>query len=279
MRLRRRRAARRAAGPRRRVERMGAALAPRGPDGAGTWVDGRVGLVHRRLAIIDLSERGAQPMVDAAPRPRGRLQRLHLQLPRAARGARGGRPRVRLRRATPRCCSRPTTAGARASSSASRACSPSPSSSGTSGRVVLARDRLGIKPLYLADGPDGGLRFASTLPALLAGGGVDTALDPVALHHYLSWHSVVPRAAHDPARRAQARRPPRCSSVEPDGAPPRAASTGTAPFERDPAAARALAPPSGRTRVLGGAAGRRCGGGWSPTCPSACCSPAAWTRA
>ena len=36
------------------------------------------------------------------------------------------------------------------------------------------------------------LRFASTLPALLAGGGIDTEIDPVALHHYLSWHAVVP---------------------------------------------------------------------------------------
>ena len=36
------------------------------------------------------------------------------------------------------------------------------------------------------------LRFASTLPALLAGGGVDTRIDPVALHHYLTFHSVVP---------------------------------------------------------------------------------------
>jgi asparagine synthase (glutamine-hydrolysing) len=59
------------------------------------------------------------------------------------------------------------------------------------GRVVLARDRLGIKPLYLAETPRR-LRFASSLPALLRAGDVDTAIDPVALHHYLSWHAVVP---------------------------------------------------------------------------------------
>jgi len=39
-------------------------LANRGPDGAGTWISGAVGLAHRRLSILDLSERGAQPMVD-----------------------------------------------------------------------------------------------------------------------------------------------------------------------------------------------------------------------
>ncbi len=40
-------------------------LANRGPDGAGTWADGPVGLAHRRLSILDLSERGAQPMSSA----------------------------------------------------------------------------------------------------------------------------------------------------------------------------------------------------------------------
>lgn len=58
-------------------------------------------------------------------------------------------------------------------------------------RVVMARDRLGIKPLYVADLP-GRVRFASTLPALVAGGGIDTSIDDVGLHHYLSWHSIVP---------------------------------------------------------------------------------------
>jgi len=50
---------------------------------------------------------------------------------------------------------------------------------------------LGIKPLYFAD-IDGGLRFASSLPALLAAGGVDTSIDRVALHHYMTFHAVVP---------------------------------------------------------------------------------------
>ncbi len=59
------------------------------------------------------------------------------------------------------------------------------------GRLVMARDRLGIKPLYLSQTPQR-IRFASTLPALLAAGDVDTSIDTVALHHYLSWHSVVP---------------------------------------------------------------------------------------
>ena len=57
--------------------------------------------------------------------------------------------------------------------------------------LFLARDRLGIKPLYFTQDAQR-LRFASSLPALLAGGGVDASLDPVALHHYLSFHSVVP---------------------------------------------------------------------------------------
>src|ERR671929_1625189 len=48
------------------VGRMVDAVVPRGPDGQGTWSAGRVAFGHRRLSVIDLSPAGAQPMVDNA---------------------------------------------------------------------------------------------------------------------------------------------------------------------------------------------------------------------
>ena len=59
------------------------------------------------------------------------------------------------------------------------------------GVVTLARDRLGVKPLYVSQN-GARLRFASSLRAIVRAGDVDTSLDPVALHHYMSFHSVVP---------------------------------------------------------------------------------------
>jgi asparagine synthase (glutamine-hydrolysing) len=47
------------------LQRMTDAIAHRGPDGEGHWIDGNVGLGHRRLAIIDLSPLGHQPMITA----------------------------------------------------------------------------------------------------------------------------------------------------------------------------------------------------------------------
>jgi asparagine synthase (glutamine-hydrolysing) len=57
--------------------------------------------------------------------------------------------------------------------------------------LFIARDRLGIKPLYLSRTGER-LRFASTLPALLKGGDIAGVLNPVALNHYMSFHAVVP---------------------------------------------------------------------------------------
>jgi asparagine synthase (glutamine-hydrolysing) len=83
------------------------------------------------------------------------------------------------------------------------------------GRLLLGRDRLGIKPLYLAE-RRGSLRFASTPQALIAGGGVDTSIDPVGLHHYLTWHAVVPapRTILSGVRKLE---PATVEVIEPDG--------------------------------------------------------------
>ena len=173
-----------------RLERMADAMAPRGPDGAGVVVRGPVGLAHRRLKIIDLSEAAAQPFVDN-----------HLGLTVAFNGCIYNYPELRAELESkghrfastgdtevivkawaewgPACVER--FMGMFAFALHER----------DSGRLALVRDRFGIKPLYLAEA-DGTLRFASTLPALLRANGVDTSIDPVALHHYMSWHAVVP---------------------------------------------------------------------------------------
>src|SRR6185312_2376194 len=102
------------------------------------------------------------------------------------------------------------------------------------GMVTLARDRLGIKPLYVAEAP-GRLRFASTVRALLDGGDVDTELDRHALHHYMSFHSVVP-APRTIYRGVRKLPPATVRVIQPDGA--HAETLYWTPlFERDPARA------------------------------------------
>ena len=58
------------------------------------------------------------------------------------------------------------------------------------GKLILARDRLGIKPLYYSADANYGFKFASTLPALIEFGNVDTSIDKIALHYYLTFHAV-----------------------------------------------------------------------------------------
>ncbi len=162
----------------------------RGPGACGQLMRGRVGLGHQRLQIIDLSTRSAQPMVDAEL---GldivfngciyNYQALRDEL--RALGYRffsGGDTEVIVKAwhawGTD-CVDR--FKGMFAFAIHER----------DSGRIVLARDRFGIKPLYYSEGP-GRLRFASTLPGIVAAGEVDTSIDPQALQFYMSWHAVVP---------------------------------------------------------------------------------------
>ncbi|MCZ2819020.1 N-acetylglutaminylglutamine amidotransferase [Modestobacter sp. VKM Ac-2977] len=165
-------------------------LQRRGPDGSGGWQAGPVALGHRRLKIIDLTDAGAQPMVDAElgltmvfngiiynyKELRAELEGV------GYRFFSTSDTEVVLKayhRWGAACVER--FLGMFAFAVVER----------DSGRVVLARDRFGIKPLYLSRGP-GRVRFASSLPALVRAGGVDTSIDPVALHHYMSFHAVVP---------------------------------------------------------------------------------------
>lgn len=173
------------------VEAMAATMGDRGPDAAGAWSQGPLALGHRRLQIIDLSEAGSQPMHD----PHAGLTLVfngciynHHELRRELEGL-----GHRFFSASD------TEVVLRAFAEWDTACVEHFQGmfafvvhERRTGRTVLARDRFGIKPLYLADGPGRRLRFASTIPALLAGGGIDTTIDPVALHHYLTFHSVVP---------------------------------------------------------------------------------------
>jgi len=154
------------------------AMRARGPDGAGAWWSGtrRCGLGHRRLSVIDLSDRAAQPMLTADGRfaivfngeiynhaalrreleAQGAVFRttsdtevlLHL----FAREGAGFVSRLR---------------GMFALAIYDTAAE----------RLFLARDAYGIKPLYTAD--DGRIfRFASQVKALLAGGGVSREPEP-----------------------------------------------------------------------------------------------------
>jgi len=169
---------------------MTEALTPRGPDGTGIIARGPVAFGHRRLKIIDLSEKAAQPMTD----PDLGLtivfngciynyRELRSELEQSGyRFFSDGDTEVILKAYHlwgKECVGR--FHGMFAFAIAEQ----------QSGRVVLARDRFGIKPFYLAEnGPC--LRFASSLPALLVGGDVDTRIDPNALHNFMTFHAVVP---------------------------------------------------------------------------------------
>lgn len=163
------------------LSRMNARMAPRGPDGSGDWysADGRVGFTHRRLAIIDLSERGAQPMhsADGSLTITFNGEIYNYRELKAGLEAKGYRFRsdsdteVLLQLYADRGPSMVE---------ALRGMFAFGLWDSRTRQLLLARDPLGIKPLYYAD--DGWtIRFASQAKALLAGGAVSRDADPAGI--------------------------------------------------------------------------------------------------
>ncbi len=189
-------------------------LESRGPDAAGVYLQGRALLGHRRLKIIDLSEKAQQPMVDAflglTIVYNGAIynyKELRTQLEdKGYRFFSNGDTEVILKayhRWGADCVARFN--GMFAFCILHR----------DDGRLFLARDRLGIKPLYYIHNSSF-FAFASTLPALLTLKGVDTRIDPIALNYYLSFHSVVP-PPHTILQGVRKLPPATTMTVEPDG--------------------------------------------------------------
>ncbi|KAF0225675.1 MAG: asparagine synthase [Rhodospirillaceae bacterium] len=172
------------------LRRIRDAMAARGPDGAGQWLapSARVGLAHRRLSILDLSDAGTQPMTSGD----GRLvivfngeiynfQALRAELEQAGVVFRShGDTEVVLElyaRHGIEGLSRLRGMFAIALWDHARH------------GLLLARDGYSIKPLYYAD-QGGTVRAASQVKALLAGGAIDKAADPAGHVGFLLWGHV-----------------------------------------------------------------------------------------
>ena len=172
------------------ISRMSDQLARRGPDSAGSYCHGPLAFGHRRLSIIDLSEQANQPMVDSA-----------LQLALVFNGTIYNYRELRTEllalgyqffsEGDSEVILKSYHAWGQQCVTRFKGMFAFGLWDQRSNQLFLARDRFGIKPLYLTQDKQR-LRFASSLPALLAGGGVDTTLDAVALHHHFTLHTVVP---------------------------------------------------------------------------------------
>ncbi len=166
------------------------AMTARGPDGSGAWIspDGRVALASRRLAIQDLSEAGAQPMLSEDGRYALVMNGEIYNFPELRRGLEAEGVRLRSRSDTEVVLLLYARQGA----------AMLPRLRGMYGLAIwdsreetllLARDPLGIKPLY-GSSEGGTLRFASQVKALEAGGAVSREIDPAGLAGFLLWGSV-----------------------------------------------------------------------------------------
>src|SRR4051794_7381714 len=166
---------------------MNATLVHRGPDSDGMHVDGEIGLAARRLAIIDL-DHGDQPIATedggVTVVQNGEIYN-HAEL-RGELEARGHRFRTRsdTEVIAPAYEEHGLASAGRLRGMFAIALWDAPAR-----RLVLARDRFGIKPLFHAE-IDGGLAFASELRALRLAPGFGEDIDPAALNAFLAFNSI-----------------------------------------------------------------------------------------
>ena len=169
------------------LEAMRQRLAHRGPDGKGLWQEeeGRIGFAHTRLAVIDLSAAAAQPMFSDCGRYvlvyNGEI--YNYRELRAELEAEGESFRSQSDTEVLLCLLRRDGAEALQRLVGMFAFA---FWDGEARQLLLARDRLGIKPLVYAPLPGGGLAFASEIHALAAHPGVDLERDAEALSQYLA---------------------------------------------------------------------------------------------
>src|SRR5271170_3733631 len=172
------------------AERMAEAMHHRGPDSHGVAFLGECLLVNARLAIMDLSERGRQPMSNAAGNvwityngEAYNAAELREQLTARGRQFRSTTDTevvLQLYEEYGEC-----------SVEAIRGMFAFAIWDARTSKLVLARDRMGIKPLYVARS-GAQLVFGSELKTLLASGLVERRLDPASLRIYLQLGHVPP---------------------------------------------------------------------------------------
>lgn len=171
------------------AKKMMQVMAPRGPDNEGLYCDRNRVFVHTRLAIIDLSPQSAQPMIDndlgLGIVFNGEIYNYReLREELRARGYKffsNGDTEVLLKG---------YHAWGESFLQRLQGIFALAIWERDSQRVFIARDRLGVKPLYYSH-KGATLRFSSSLPALLQAAETHE-IDPVALNHYMSFHAVVP---------------------------------------------------------------------------------------
>ncbi|MCB9903605.1 MAG: asparagine synthase (glutamine-hydrolyzing) [Planctomycetes bacterium] len=173
--------------------RMARAQAHRGPDGEGAWIapDARLGFSHVRLSIVDLTADAAQPMSTADGAAtlcfNGEIyNHAELRLELEAAGVRF----VTDHSDTEVLLHALRHWGVDAALERLNGMFAFAYTERAAHRLWLVRDRLGIKPLYHAALPGGGLAFASEAKALFTHPALDARLDHRSFRHYLSFRAV-----------------------------------------------------------------------------------------